>query len=107
VSGDTRANIQATMPSAEVLDVGDFPEIHFQSTGVESIGTDHWVINGNLDLHDQTHPISCEVALKDGLYEGTAMLKQSEFGITPVKIAGGAVKVEDEVEVAFSIALLK
>ena len=53
------------------------------------------------------HPISFEVALKDGLYQGTAVLKQTGFGITPVKIAGGTVKVKDEVKVAFSIALLK
>jgi polyisoprenoid-binding protein YceI len=107
VSDGTRATIQATMRSAEVLDVGRFPEIHFRSTGVETSGTDHWVIHGNLDLHGQMHPISFEVALKDGLYQGTAVLKQTGFGITPVKIAGGTVKVKDEVKVAFSIALLK
>ena len=107
VSGDTRAKIQATMQGAEVLDVGHFPEIHFQSTGVEPGGTDHWVVHGNLDLHGQTHPISFEVALKAGLYEGTAVLKQSGFGITPVRVAGGTVKVKDEIKVAFSIALLK
>jgi len=107
VSDGTRATIQATMQGAEVLDVGHFPEIHFHSTGVEASGTDHWVIHGNLDLHGQTHPISFEVALKDGLYQGTAVLKQTGFGITPVKVAGGTVKVKDEIKVAFSIALLK
>jgi polyisoprenoid-binding protein YceI len=107
VSPGTRAKIQATMQSAEVLDVGRFPEIHFQSTGVEPSGTNHWVIHGNLDLHGQTHPISFEVTLKDGFYVGTAVLKQSGFGITPVRVAGGTVKVKDEIKVAFSIALLK
>jgi polyisoprenoid-binding protein YceI len=106
-SASTRATIHATMQGAEVLDVGHFPEIHFQSTGVEPSGTDHWVVHGNLDLHGQTHPISFEVALKAGLYGGTAVLKQSGFGITPVRVAGGTVKVKDEIKVAFSIALLK
>ena len=106
-SDGTRATIQATMQGPEVLDVGHFPQIHFQSTGVEPTGTDHWVIHGNLDLHGQTHPISFEVALKDGFYQGTAVLKQTGFGITPVKIAGGTVKVKDEIKVAFSIAQLK
>jgi polyisoprenoid-binding protein YceI len=105
-SGGTRATIQATMQGAEVLDVGHFPEIHFRSTGVEPNGADHWSVHGNLDLHGQTHPISFEVALKDGLYQGTAALKQTGFGITPVKVAGGTVKVKDEVKIAFSIALL-
>lgn len=107
VSGDTRATIQATLQGAEVLDVGHFPEIHFKSAGVEPSGTDHWVIHGNLDLHGQTHPISFEVTLRDGLYEGTALLKQSTFGIIPIRVAGGTVKVKDEIKVVFSIALLK
>ena len=105
-SDRTRATIQATMQGAEVLDVGQFPEIHFQSTGVEPHGADHWIVHGNLDLHGQTHPISFEVALKDGLYQGTAVLKQTGFGITPVKVAGGTVKVKDEVKITFSIAFL-
>jgi len=105
-SDGMRAKIQATMQGAEVLDVSHFPEIHFRSTGVEPSGADHWIIHGNLDLHGQTHPISFEVALKDGLYQGTAALKQTGFGITPVKVAGGTVKVKDEVKIAFSIALL-
>jgi hypothetical protein len=60
---------------------------------VELSGTDRWVIHWNLKLHGQTHPISFEVALKDGLYQGTAVLKQTGFGIIPVKVAGGTVKV--------------
>ncbi len=107
VSAETQAKIQGTMQGAEVLDVGRFPEIHFQSTGVEPSGTDHWIIHGNLDLHGQTHPISFEVALTNGVYQGTAVLKQSAFGIKPVRVAGGTVKVKDEIKVAFSIALLK
>ena len=106
-SDGTRATIQATMKGAEVLDVSHHPEIHFRSTEVEPSGADHWIIHGNLELHGKSHPISFEVALKDGLYQGTAVLKQTEFGITPVKVVGGTVKVKDEVKVAFSIALLK
>ena len=106
VSDGTRATILATMRGADVLDVGHFPEIHFRSTGVEPNGMDRWIVHGNLDMHGQTHPISFEVALKDGLYQGTVALKQTAFGITPVKIAGGIVKVKDEVKIAFSIALL-
>jgi polyisoprenoid-binding protein YceI len=105
-SDGMRAKIQATMQGAEVLDVSHFPEIHFRSTGVEPSGADHWIVTGNLDLHGQTHPISFEVALKDGLFQGSATLKQTGFGITPVKVAGGTVKVKDEVKIAFSIALL-
>jgi len=105
-SGGTRATIQATMQGAEVLDVGHFPEILFLSTGVEPDRTDHWMVHGNLDLHRQAQPISFEVALRDGLHPGSAVLKQTGFKIRPVKVAGGTVKVKDEVKVAFSIVLL-
>ena len=106
-SEGTRAKIQSTMQGAEVLDVVRFPQIRFQSTAVEPNGTDHWVVHGNLDLHGQTHPVSVDATLKDGLYRGTAVLKQTQFGITPVKIAGGTVKVKDEVKLEFSVAVVK
>jgi hypothetical protein len=37
-------------------------------------------------------------------YVGETKLKQTEFGITPVTVAGGTIKVKDEVKVEFSIA---
>jgi hypothetical protein len=36
-------------------------------------------------------------------YHGSAVLKQRDFGITPIRIAGGSVKVKDEVRVEFDI----
>ena len=106
-SDDTRAQIQRTMEGPEVLDPDHFPEIHFRSTNIEAAGADHWVVHGNLDLHGQTRPVALELVLKDGLYRGSATLKQTAFGITPVSIAGGTVKVKDEVKVEFEIALVK
>jgi polyisoprenoid-binding protein YceI len=106
-SQDTRAQIQKTMQGPQVLDASHFPEIHFQSTTVEPKGADHWVVQGKLDLHGQTHPVTVDVTLKDGFYRGSVTLKQTGFGITPVSIAGGTVKVKDEVKVQFQIALVK
>lgn len=106
-SEDKRAQIQRTMQGPEVLDSGRFPEIHFQSTSVEPKEANRWVVHGNLDLHGQTRPVTVDVTLKDGLYRGSTTLKQTRFGITPVSIAGGTVKVKDEVKVEFEIALVK
>jgi len=107
VSGDTRSKIQETMLSGQVLDADRFPEIHFQSARVEPKGQDHWMVHGNLGLHGEDHPIAFEVTLKDGRYRGSATLKQTDFGITPVNVAGGTVKVKDEVKIEFDIALMK
>jgi polyisoprenoid-binding protein YceI len=54
VSGGNKATSQETMQSVQVLDGGHLLEIHFQSIGVEAIGTDRWIVHGNLDLHGQT-----------------------------------------------------
>jgi len=104
-SESTRAQIQKTMEGPQVLDADRFPEIHFLSTEVEAKGTDHWVVRGTLDLHGQSHPVTADVTLKDGRYLGTTTLKQTGFGITPVTVGGGTVKVKDELKIEFSIAL--
>jgi polyisoprenoid-binding protein YceI len=106
-SDSTRAQIQETMLGTQVLDADHFPEIHFQSVGVEPKGPDHWIVHGNLGLHGKNQPIAFEVTLKDDRYRGSATLKQTNFGITPVTVAGGTVKVKGEVKIEFEIALIK
>jgi polyisoprenoid-binding protein YceI len=106
-STDTRAQVQKTMLGPQVLETERFSEIHFQSTEVEAKGVNHWLVHGKLDLHGQSHPVTVDVNFKDGLYRGTAALKQTEFGIKPVTVAGGTVKVKDEIKVEFAIALMK
>jgi len=54
-------------------------------------------------MHDKEQPVAVEVSLQDGHYRGSASLKQTAFGITPVSIAGGTVKVKDEVKIEFDI----
>ena len=39
-------------------------------------------------------------------YSGNALIRQTDFGIQPVRAAGGAVRVKDEVEVQFDIYAL-
>jgi len=105
ISVDKRAEIQHTMQGAAVLDVEHFPEIAYQSTTVTSSGDGHghWEVHGILTLVGKKQPVVVEVSLQGGHYRGSASFKQSEFGITPIRIAGGAVKVKDEVKIEFDI----
>src|SRR5262245_24914857 len=105
VSASDRAKIQATMEGVEVLDAPRFSEIVFTSTAVEGGAGDRWTVKGNLTLHGQTHPVSVEVALTGGHYRGSAMLSQRAFGIAPISIGGGTVKVKDELKIDFDIVL--
>lgn len=106
-SEKTRAQIQETMEGDKVLDVTRFPEIRFQSTAVEAKGSDHWIARGTLALHGKERPVAVDVTLKGEHYQGSATLKQTDFGITPVTVAGGTVKVKDEVRIEFEIALIR
>jgi hypothetical protein len=74
-------------------------------TGVQPKGADHWLVAGNSERHGQTHAATVDVTFKDGIYKGSGTLKQTAFGITPVAIAGGTVKVKDDVKLEFEIAL--
>lgn len=105
VAASTRAEIQQRMDGPEVLDSGRFPEISFTSTSVGAAGEQRWIVDGSLALHGQTKPVRVEVSFRDGHYRGSATIKQSDFGINPVSVAGGAVKVKDQVKIEFDIVL--
>jgi polyisoprenoid-binding protein YceI len=100
---DKRAEVQETMHSDKVLDSARFPSIQFASAQIRPTGRDKWKVVGNLTLHGETHPVTAEVEQRDGHYLGSATFKQREFGITPVTVAGGTIKVKDEVKIEFDV----
>jgi len=95
--------IEATMKGPTVLNVAQFPTIGFQSKKVGVANADSYQVTGDLKLHGVTREITIAVVLSGGVYKGSARLKQTDFGITPVKVAGGTVRVKDEIDVAFEI----
>ena len=105
ISPSNREDVQRRMEGSEVLDIQQFPEISFESSAVQKKDEQHWTVRGNLSLHGQTSPVEVEVTEKDGHYQGSAKLRQRVFGITPIAIAGGTVKVKDEVKIEFDIVL--
>jgi YceI-like domain len=102
---DKRAEVQTRMLGPEVLDSRKYPDITFTSTTIEQAagGEDRWRVTGRLTIHGETRPVSFTVARQGGRYRGTATLKQRDFGIEPISIAGGTVKVKDELKVEFDI----
>lgn len=105
VSPKDRADVQQTMLSPQVLHSARYPQIRFRSTQVEALGPGRWRVSGDLTLHGVTHPVSVDVEGENGHYRGAATVKQRDFGMTPIKIAGGAVSVKNEVRIEFDIAL--
>ena len=103
VSEGERSKVQETMLGPKVLDSERFPDISFRSTSIQPAAQGKWTVQGELTLHGQTLPLKVEVEGANGSYHGATRLRQTEFGIVPVRIAGGSVKVKDEVRVEFEI----
>ena len=91
------------MVGPEVLDVREFPEIHFRSTAVRQSGGNRWAVRGNLELHGQSRPVALEITETDGQFSGTATLKIRDYGISPPAVAGGSVKVKNEIKLDFKV----
>ncbi|HEV2697985.1 MAG TPA: YceI family protein [Terriglobales bacterium] len=103
VSDSDRAEIQSTMLGPKVLDSEKFNQIQFRSTSIGELGEGKWTVRGDLSVHGQTRGVKVEVEGSDGHYSGSVQLRQTEFGITPISIAGGSIKVKDEIRVEFEI----
>ena len=103
LSESKRAEVQARMLGPEVLDTAKYGDITFLSTAIAPAGTDKWTVTGQLTIHGQTRPLTFPVARQNGAYRGTVPVKQRDYGIEPISIAGGTVKVKDEIKIQFEI----
>jgi len=105
-----RAEVQRTMET-DVLRVSEYPSITFESTAVERTGdANRMRVRGNLTIRGKTLPVVIPLTLThldEGTYRATGeyRFKQSSFLIKPVQLAGGTVKVKDELETQFEIVL--
>ncbi len=110
VSAKDRAEVQQTMET-EVLAVSKFSQIAFQSTAIErGSSANELKVHGNLTIRDKTLPVIIPImfrTLADGSYQATGKynLKQTSFGIKPIQLGGGTIKVKDEVETEFELYL--
>lgn len=110
VSDSDRQKIENTMRT-EVLEVDKYSEIVFKSTNVSAQRIDEGKyqakIAGELTLHGVTHPITINATIEFSQNslraEGQFTLRQTDFGIKPVSIAGGTIKVKNELKFTFDI----
>lgn len=95
----------------EVLQSGRYPEIAYDCSRISGskIGEgQYWIaLSGMLTLHGVTHAlaISTRAAVNGDVLKasGNASLLQSDYDIELVSVAGGALKVKDEVKFSFDI----
>ena len=106
LTAEQQAEIQHTM-HAKVLESESYPLISFHSTKIEKAGVNHWLVTGDLTLHGQRRPILAEVQYAEGAYTGRSTIKQTDFGINPVSVGGGVLKVKDQLEVHFVVVPIR
>jgi polyisoprenoid-binding protein YceI len=103
VSEKDRAEIQSTMLGPKVLEAEKFAEIHFKSTRIEQTSPQHYRVTGTLELHGAKQELTLDVIGAGDHYHGATKLKQSDFGIKPISLFGGSVKVKDQLELEFDV----
>lgn len=103
--------VQETMASERVLDVNRYPSVAFRSRGID-VRQRHGdevdlTVTGELTLHGTTRSVAVPVRAAfepDAVSaRGTFSVKQSDYGMKPVTVAGGMVSVKDEVKIHFTI----
>jgi polyisoprenoid-binding protein YceI len=105
-----RSEMERTMHQ-DVLQSGKYPEIVYESTtaSLNQVGEGRWQANlmGNLTLRgiSRGQNIVMQVTrLGDMLRaNGEFTLSQSNFGIKPVSVAGGTLKLKDDLKFTFDI----
>jgi polyisoprenoid-binding protein YceI len=102
VNEKDQAQIQKDMETM-TLETAKYPEIAFQSSRIEKQGEGQWKVEGTLSLHGATKPVSLIVKRNGEAYAGHVVIKQTDFGIKPVSVGGGMVKVKNEVDIEFQI----
>jgi len=102
--------VQAAMVGPECLDAGRFPVIRFTAAAASAKpgakGAIEIIVRGKLTLHgvsrDLTVPVHVDVEAGSLRASGTTKLRQTDFGIKPISVAG-VVKVMDELVIEWRV----
>jgi polyisoprenoid-binding protein YceI len=101
--------VQEAMVGPKCLDVSRYPDIRFRSKAVSGKHTqDHYdlEIRGDLTVHGVTRalavPVRVDIAADRLTAKGRTVIRQTDFGITPITKAG-VVKVKDELALEWTL----
>ncbi|WP_018717877.1 YceI family protein [Arhodomonas aquaeolei] len=106
LNDEARTGTRANMLGPQVLDAGRFPQIAVHADDIR--GALPWlVVRTTVTLHGRTRRLTVPVEVQAGTEGLTAtgrlVLRQSDFGITPITAMGGLLRVQDTVTVAFRL----
>ncbi len=108
----------AHLRTNDFLDAPTFPDMTFESTGVEKVGDSQFRLTGDLTVKAVTKPITVDFeftgSAKDPYgnlragFEGTATLNRKDWGVAwNVALETGGFLVSDKVNLEFDVSALK
>lgn len=114
ISDKDRREIERMMQQ-EILEISSYPEIVYACSSVRATksreGQYSITLNGELTMHGVTRPqtVPARVVLSgDSLHAfGTFSLLQTDYDLKLASVAGGALKVKDELKFSFNILARK
>ncbi len=110
ISDKDRREMERVM-NEELLETGRYPEIVYEASvvGVTKLGEGLYFanINGNLSFHgvSRSQPVTARVAFYNASLRasGDFTLRQSDYRVEAFSLAGGALKLKDELKFSFEI----
>lgn len=106
------------LKSADFFDAETYPEINFESTGLEKKNDEEFILNGNLTIKDITKPVKLNVnfgGIGTDPYGNTkagftidGKINRKDFGLTwNANLEAGGVLVGEELKIQSEIQLAK
>jgi polyisoprenoid-binding protein YceI len=110
ISDKDRREMERVMKN-DVLEVARYPQITFEAAAISVTRLDGALysatLSGNLSFHgvSRNQPVTCRIVDSGEMLRasGDFILRQSDYQIKPVSVAGGALKLKDELKFAFEI----
>ena len=106
VPDSAREGTKKNMLSEPMLDGARFPEVVLRSERLER-GSEGILAQVSVSIRGQTRtvtvPVRFEIQESEVRAQGQFALKQTDLGLTPFSLLGGALRVEDEMTVKFSV----
>jgi polyisoprenoid-binding protein YceI len=114
ISDKDRRELESAM-NQDVLETSRYPEMVFESSNVSAskAGDGQFLVNmlGTLTLHgvSNSQPVAAQISITGDMLRahGDFTVLQSAYGIKPISVAGGALKVKDELKCTFDIVARK
>lgn len=107
VDDDARKGTRKNMLGKKVLDAVHFPAVSAQSRSIKKTGDAEYEVTLELGIHGQQQTVVVPVTLQQSpgriKVSGEFPLKQTDYGMTPLKAGFGTITVLDKLDIRFEL----